>query len=92
MKTILFQLHAFPVDYLNTIDVNSMPPHLLQLKKGVPIMLIRNLDSTRGHVNGTRYIIRELKKRVIYAEIAVGPYKGEQLSCYNSIFTFSLIK
>ena len=72
-----FQLHAFPVDYLNTIDVNSMPPHLLQLKKGMPIMLIRNLDSTRGHVNGTRYIIRELTKRLIYAEIAVGPYKGK---------------
>ena len=72
-----FQLHAFPVDYLNTVDVNSMPPHLLQLKKGVPIMLIRNLDSTRGHVNGTRYIIRELRKRVIFAEIAVGPYKGK---------------
>ena len=82
-----FQLHAFPVDYLNTIDVNSMPPHLLQLKKGVPIMLIRNLDSTRGHVNGTRYIIRELRKRVILAEIAVGPYKGKK---WFSIFCKSL--
>ena len=72
-----FQLHSFPVDYLNTVDVNSMPPHLLQLKKGVPIMLIRNLDAARGHVNGTRYIIQELTKNVIFAEIAVGPYKGK---------------
>ena len=84
-----FQLHAFPVDYLNTIDVNSMPPHLLQLKKGVPIMLIRNLDATRGHVNGTRYIIRELRKRVILAEIAVGPYKGKKW--FSIVFASPLI-
>ena len=54
-----------------------MPPHVLALKVGIPIMLIRNLDATRGHVNGTRYIIRELTPRVIFAEIAVGPYKGK---------------
>ena len=65
-----------------------MPPHILQLKKGVPIMLIRNLDATRGHVNGTRYIIRELRKRVILAEIAVGPYKGNK---WFSDFSSSLI-
>ena len=86
-----FQLHAFPVDYLNTIDVNSMPPHLLQLKKGVPIMLIRNLDSTRGHVNGTRYIIRELRKRVILAEIAVGPYKGKKLFQFLQVPNICLV-
>ena len=85
------------MDYLNTIDVNSMPPHLLQLKKGVPIMLIRNLDSTRGHVNGTRYVIRELSKRVIYAEIAVGPYKGKQIllennNCSCPLIAYNLLK
>ena len=53
-------------------------------------MLIRNLDSTRGHVNGTRYIIRELSKRVIYAEIAVGPYKGKQLSSQCIMYFYDL--
>ena len=71
-----FQRHAFAEEYLNQINVNSMPPHILELKVGIPIMLIRNLDATRGHVNGTRYIIRELTPRVIFAEIAIGPYKG----------------
>ena len=71
------------MDYLNSIDINSMPPHLLELKQGVPIMLSRNLDATRGHVNGTRYIIRELTKRVIFAEIAVGPYKGKMFFLFS---------
>ena len=71
------QSHQFPVEYLNSIHVNGAPPHLLELKVGAPVMLIRNLDPTRGHVNGTRYIIKELQPRVIHAQIAVGPYKGK---------------
>ena len=75
--SVFLQRHAFAEEYLNQINVNSMPPHVLELKVGIPIMLVRNLDATRGHVNGTRYIIRELTPRVIYAEIAIGPYKGK---------------
>ena len=71
--------HEFPVEYLNTIEVNGCPPHLLKLKVGAPIMLMRNLDPTRGHVNGTRYIVKALHPRVIHAVIAVGPYKGNEL-------------
>ena len=70
------QAHSFPEEYLNSVSVNGVPPHVLSLKVGAPIMLIRNMDPTRGHVNGTRYIIRALYQRVICAEISVGPYKG----------------
>ena len=73
------QAHAFPIEYLNSVSVNGVPPHVLSLKVGAPIMLIRNLDPTRGHVNGTRYVIRALYNRLIYAEIAVGPYKGNDV-------------
>ena len=80
------QAHSFPVEYLNSVSVNGVPPHVLSLKVGAPIMLIRNLDPTRGHVNGTRYIIRALYQRLIYAEIAVGPYKG---NCVQNVDTLS---
>ena len=42
----------------------------------MPIMLTRNLNPSKGHCNGTRYIVKNLSQRVIEAEISVGPYKG----------------
>lgn len=38
----------------------SFPPHILKLKKGVPVMLLRNLDFDRGMVNGTRLIVQDV--------------------------------
>ena len=67
------QSHLFPTEFLNKQEVSSMPPHLLELREGAPIMLIRNLDPANGHVNGSRYIVRKLTTRVIYAELATGP-------------------
>lgn len=35
----------YPVEYLNTLNSNNFPSHRLFLKVGVPIMLLRNLNS-----------------------------------------------
>ena len=78
--------HSFPVEYLNTVNVNGVPAHYIKLKKGAPIMLLRNLDPARGHVNGTRYVIKSLHRHVIYAEIAVGPYKGNDIMIPRILF------
>ena len=84
------QAHQFLEEYLNSINVNSAPPHLLELKVGAPVMLIRNLDPTRGHVNGTRYIITDLHPRVIHAEIAIGPYKGKIIILFKITDIYSM--
>ncbi|KAL7147924.1 hypothetical protein ABFS83_06G142700 [Erythranthe nasuta] len=39
---------------LNTISCSGIPSHKLTLKRGVPVMLIRNIDQARGLCNGTR--------------------------------------
>lgn len=44
--------HAYPVEYLNTVEPPAFPPHLLRLKVGIPIMLLRNVNPAQGLANG----------------------------------------
>ena len=69
----------YPIEYLNSIQLSSMPPHLMVLKAGAPIMLMRNLDPKNGHVNGARYVIKSMTSRVILAQLATGDHKGKDL-------------
>ena len=71
--------HMFTNEFLNSIQLASMPPHVLELKHGSPIMLLTNLDPKRGHVNGARYYVKKLSGKVIHAVLAIGPNKGEEL-------------
>ena len=73
------QQAVYPVEYLNSLNVSGLPPHILHLKVGAPIMLLRNLDPARGHCNGTRYIVRQITRRYIEAQVAFGEYAGNTL-------------
>ena len=44
----------YPVESLNSIDIASLPPPHLEVKPGVPLMLLRNMDQRQGLCNGTR--------------------------------------
>ncbi|MCP4985903.1 MAG: hypothetical protein GY928_07505, partial [Colwellia sp.] len=55
---------------------NGLPPHILKIKIGAPIMLIRNLDPDNGMCNGTRCIVIDFDDKIIKARISVGPFKG----------------
>lgn len=53
-----------------------MPPHQLVLKKNAPILLLRNINPSKGLCNGTRLICKEFNRHLITAEISVGERKG----------------
>lgn len=55
-----------------------MPSHKISLKVGVPIILLRNLNSPRI-CNGTRLRFTPLTEIVIEAEILIGCAKGEKI-------------
>ena len=46
----------FNTEYLNTLQPNGFPQHILNLKTGMPLMLIRNINPRQGLCNGTRII------------------------------------
>ena len=57
----------------------GLPLHHMRLKKGCLVMLTRNLNPADGHCNGTRYIVTDMQKHVIKAEIPSGQHKGKVL-------------
>ncbi len=69
----------FPEEFLNTLSSSGMPPHKLLLKEKCPVMLMRNLDPSKGHCNGTRYVISGMYDHVIDATIATGVHVGRRI-------------
>ncbi|GFU79470.1 ATP-dependent DNA helicase [Trichonephila clavipes] len=66
---------SYPVEFLNSLDLSGVPSHKLELKVGVPVLLMRNLDSPRL-CNGTRLRITELGRHIVKATILAGEAKG----------------
>jgi hypothetical protein len=55
----------YPVEFLNTLRFSGIANHELQLKVGVPIFLLHNLNQSIGLCNGTRLIVKRLGQRGI---------------------------
>ena len=73
------EAHMYPTEFLNTITLQGIPPHKLELKPGAAIILLRNLNPSEGHVNGTRYIIQNLLPHGIDAIAISGSNIGTKI-------------
>ena len=49
----------FNTEYLNSLRPNGFPQHKLNLKPGMPLMLLRNINPRQGLCNGTRLIFEK---------------------------------
>ena len=67
---------AFPIEYLNSMNVPGMPHHDLKMKVGVVVMLMRNLNQTLGLCNGTRMIVTKCLKFCVECEVTCGSFAG----------------
>ncbi|KAK8938689.1 hypothetical protein KSP39_PZI011162 [Platanthera zijinensis] len=73
------RFNLYPQEFLNSISAGTLPPHKLCLKKGTPIMLLRNLNPRIGLCNGSRLLCRHFSRNVIEAEILTGEHKGKSV-------------
>jgi hypothetical protein len=69
----------YPQEFLNTLTPNGIPPHVLKLKIGCPVILLRNLDPANGLCNGTRLVIRACQRNSIDVEIVLGQHAGKRV-------------
>jgi ATP-dependent DNA helicase PIF1 len=70
--------HDLPIEYLNSISMGGLPPHILDLKIGCPVILLRNINPKKGLCNGTKLIVhRFIDLNCIELEIVTeGAHKG----------------
>ena len=61
----------FNIEYLNSLCPSGFPPHSLDLKPGIPLMLLRNLNPRQGLCNGTKLIYQgHLDKKVLRCTVS----------------------
>ncbi|WVZ85979.1 hypothetical protein U9M48_032832 [Paspalum notatum var. saurae] len=69
----------YPLEFLNSLTPNGLPPHVLRLKINCPVILLRNIDPANGLCNGTRLIVRGFQKNAIDAEIVLGQHARKRV-------------
>ena len=52
----------YPSEFFNSLTLNGLPPHVLKLKLGCPVILLRNIEPANGLCNGTRLLVRGSKE------------------------------
>jgi len=71
--------HLYQHEYLHTISPRGLPPHNLKVKKGSPLMLLRNIDPKSGLCNGTRFLCRGFYMNMLDVEIFTGHHARKRV-------------
>jgi len=61
--------HAYSAEFLQQLNSSGLPPALLCLKVGCPVILLRNLDPEEGLCNRTRIVVLNVRRKVLQCRI-----------------------
>jgi ATP-dependent DNA helicase PIF1 len=70
--------NLYQQEFLNLIAQESISPHILKVKKGAPLMLLRNINLRYGLCNVTQLLCRGLFKNMLNVEILTGSNAGKR--------------
>ncbi|PIA56622.1 hypothetical protein AQUCO_00700758v1 [Aquilegia coerulea] len=76
-----------PIEFLNSMIISGLPNHKIELKLGVPIMLLRNINQRFGLCNGTRLIVTKLGAKFIQAKVITGNNIGRTFNINRIVLT-----
>ena len=89
----------YKTEYLNTIDRPRLPPHVLRLKLGQPVICIRHIGWSLGVTNGTRLLVTQLMRRYIECIILTGIRAGHTVllpritfDCTDTELPFTIVR
>ena len=68
----------YPIEFLNSLEPNGCPPHLLRLAVGMVVILLRNIDTEAGLCNGVRAVVKGCHRHVLDVHILTGRAKGKR--------------
>ncbi|XP_076069711.1 uncharacterized protein LOC143041586 [Oratosquilla oratoria] len=76
--TAMEEVTDIQTSFFNAITSLSLPLHMLRLKVGSVIMIMRNICPPKL-CNGSRVIVTNLQKNIIVGKILGGTHRGEQV-------------
>jgi hypothetical protein len=70
-------VEPLPIEFLQGVELASLPPSQLCLKVGAPVIILRNLSPKQGLCNSTRMNITRLGRSCIGGIISGGQYDSQ---------------
>ncbi len=75
-----------PIEDVLRRTPTNFPPHILNLKVGVPVMLIRNWSVSDGLCNGTRLIVTQINNHTVRCRVLNGPTANQEFNFCRTTF------
>jgi ATP-dependent DNA helicase PIF1 len=69
--------NAIPIEFLNSLEISGLPPHVLRVKIGAPLVLLRNIDAKHGLMNGTRLEVVNATRICLTVKVTSGSHVGD---------------
>src|ERR1700742_5154259 len=67
---------SYAPEVLSSLNASGVPLADLKLKKGAPVMVLRNIDPLLGICNGLRGLIEQMSERVVQIRLLTGTHSG----------------